>query len=109
MNTVRREQQGKILEFTRHTEQEARDLFDKGVTISVMTADRNPVNSLTSEIDYTKGEELFWNGGNDIACNFDQVIEDFAEWLDNDGYGHQPDHEASEKRDLSYWTYQLIR
>ena len=95
--------------FTRRTEEEARKLFNEGVTISVMTADRNLADSLTSEIDYTKGEELFWNGEGNIACDIDQVIEDFAEWQYNDGYGHCPDHEAAEKHDFSYWTCDVER
>ena len=105
--TVERVQDGKVMIFTRQSEEEARELFDKGVTISVMTADRNPANSLTTEIDYTKGEELFWNASNDIACNFDQVKDDFAEWQENDGYGHCPDHEAAENYDFSYWTCEI--
>lgn len=102
--TVKRRTNNGTMVFTRRTEEEARRLFNEGITISVMTADRNPEDSLVSEIDYTKGEELFWNGEGNIACDFDQVIEDFAEWQDNDGYGHCPDHDAAKNRDFSYWT-----
>ena len=105
--TVKRQTNNGTIIFTRRTEEEARKLFNEGVTISVMTADRNPADSLTTEIDYTKGEELFWNGEGNIACDFDQVIEDFAEWQENDGYGHCPDHDAAENRDFSYWTCEL--
>ena len=105
--TVKRQTNNGTMVFTRRTEEEARKLFNEGITISVMTADRNPADSLTTEIDYTKGEELFWNGEGNIACDFDQVIEDFAEWQENDGYGHCPDHDAAENHDFSYWTFEL--
>ena len=107
--TVKRQTNNGTMVFTRRTEEEARKLFNEGISISVMTADRNPANSLTTEIDYTKGEELFWNACHDIACDFDQVIEDFAEWQENDGYGHMPDHEAAENHAFSYWTCQIVR
>ena len=103
MRQVKRTINNCIEIFTQHTEKEARKLFNQGFTISIMTADRDPASSLTTEIDYTKGEELFYNSP-DIACNFDQVIEDFAEWQKNDSYGHIPNHEAAEKRNFSYWT-----
>lgn len=109
MRQVTRKTNGYIEVFTQHTEKEARELFDRGYTISVMTADRNPRDSMTTEIDYTKGEELFWNAQNNIACNFDQVIEDFAEWQNCDGYGHMPDHEAADNHDFSYWTCVRVR
>jgi len=109
MRQVKRTENGVTLVFTQRTEQEAREIFDNGATISVMTADRDPASSLTTEINYTKGEELFWNADSNIACNFDQVKEDFAEWQDNDGYGHMPDHEAAENHTFSYWTCQVVR
>lgn len=89
--------------FTRHDKKAARKLFNEGHTISLMTDDRNPVNSLTSEIDYTKGAELFYDSTN-IACDFGQVLQDFAEWLDNDGYGHMPDRARARHEKFSYWT-----
>lgn len=90
--------------FTRHDKKAARRLFEDGETISLMTADRNPANSLTTEIDYTKGESLFWNAQN-TACTFDDVLEDFAEWQENDGYGHTPDRRAAREQRFSYWTW----
>lgn len=90
--------------FTRHDKKAARRLFEDGETISLMTADRNPANSLTTEIDYTKGESLFWNAQN-AACTFDDVLEDFAEWQENDGYGHTPDRRAAREQRFSYWTW----
>ena len=109
MRQITRTSNGFIEVFTERTEQEARSLFDMGYSVSVMTADRNPVNSPHTEINYTKGGELFWNASNNIACNFDQVKEDFAEWQDNDGYGHCPDHDAAVNYDFSYWTCQVVR
>lgn len=106
--TVKQQTSNGTMVFTQRTEQEARQLFEQGYTISVMTADREPNTSLTSEVNYTKGEELFYDSSN-IACNFDQVIKDFADWQDNDGYGHMPDHEAAENHAFSYWTCQVVR
>lgn len=93
--------------YTRHDKKAARKLFEQGQTISLMTADRNPVNSLTSEIDYTKNAELFYDSSN-IACNFNQVLEDFATWLECDGYGHMPDPAAARNEKFSYWTCDRI-
>ncbi len=103
MKQVKRNSNVGVEIFTHHTEREARILFEDGYTISIMTADRDPASSLTAEIDYTKGEELFFNSP-DIACSFDQVLEDFADWLKSDGYGHCPDHETAARHDFSYWT-----
>lgn len=89
--------------FTRHDKRTTRNLFDKGYTVSLMTDDRNPVNSLTSEIDYTKGAELFYDSSS-VACNFDQVLENFAQWMENDGYGHMPDRTRARNMRFSYWT-----
>lgn len=108
MRQVTRKTNNCIEVFTQRTKQKTRQLFEQGYTISVMTADRDPNTSLTSEVNYTKGEELFYDSSN-IACNFDQVIEDFADWQNNDGYGHMPDHEAAENHAFSYWTCQVVR
>ena len=105
--TVKRQTNNGTMIFTRRTEEEARKLFNEGVTISVMTADRNPADSLTTEIDYTKGEELFWNGEGNIACDFDQVIGDFSEWQNHLRGDHFQNHGKAESRDFSYWTCEV--
>lgn len=98
---------GKTAVFTRLTEEEARELFNEGATISVMTDDRNPSDTIVMEIDYTKGEELFWNAQHEIACKFEQVKKDFAEWLESDGYNHNPEREKAESYSFSYWVCNL--
>ncbi len=97
------EQDGNTVLWTGHNATEARELFDKGETIAVMTSDRNPVSSLTSEVEYTRGAKLFYDPSR-TAETFDDVVEDFADWQENDGYGHMPDREAAGKQDFSYWT-----
>lgn len=93
--------------FTRHDRKAARRLFENGETISLMTADRNPMNSPSTEINYTRGESLFYNAHN-TACTFDDVLEDFAEWQENDGYGHMPDRRAAREQRFSYWTWYAV-
>ena len=76
-----------------------------------MTSDRNPVSSLTTEVYYTKGQNLFYNASSK-AETFEDVLEDFADWQENDGYGHMPDHEAAKNYSFSFWTketYPLVR
>ena len=97
------EQDGNTVVWTGHDATEARELFDKGETIAVMTSDRNPVNSLTSEIYYAKGESLFFDSGH-RAEYYDDIVTDFSEWLECDGYGHMPDIEKAKSNDFSYWT-----
>ena len=98
---------GKTAVFTRLTEEEARELFNEGATISVMTDDRNPSNTIVMEIDYTKGEELLWNAQHEIASEFEQVKKDFAEWLESDGYNHNPEQEKAKSYSFSYWVCNL--
>ena len=103
--TVKRQTDNGTIVFTRRAEEEARKLFNKNTTISVVAADGNPADSLT--IDYTKGEDLFWNGEGNIACDFNQVIEDFSEWQDYIRGDHFQNHGKAESRDFSYWTCEV--
>lgn len=89
--------------FIRINKAKARRLFNDGKKISVMTIDRNPVNSFTSEIDYQLGSKLFWNYDK-MAKSFDDVLEDFADWQENDGYGHIPDKYKARHELFSYWV-----
>ena len=88
--------------FERVNKKRARMLFECGCPIALMTNDRNPVNSLTSEIVYRKYGYLHWNS-DEKADDFDSVLEDFAEWLDNDGYGHVPSRSKARRQLFSYW------
>lgn len=109
MTVKRKEIDGKTVVYTRLTEEDARKLFNNGTTISVMTDTHTPADEDVIAIDYTRGEELFWNAKNNIACDFEQVKKDFAEWLGGDGYNHMPDHEAAENHNFSYWTCNIER
>ena len=102
---------GQTVVWTEHDMEAARQLFNDGQTIGVMTSDRNPVSSLTTEVYYTKDQELFYNASSK-AETFEDVLEDFADWQENDGYGHMPDHEAAKNYSFSFWTketYPLVR
>lgn len=107
--TVKKQTSNGTMVFTQRAKLEARQLFDEGSTISVMTADKTPDDTTVIVIDYTKGEELFWNAFHGIAMTFEQVKTDFAEWLGGDGYNHMPDHEAAENHNFSYWTCNIER
>ena len=110
MKTVRRNMDSATELFTQCSEIEARELFEDGYTISVMTISRNPTSSLIREIDYTKSEELFYDSSN-IACNFDQVMDDFAALVLNDVDGHYTDieKESTRKHKFSYWISRIKR
>ena len=94
--------------FSRRTEAEARKLFNEGVTISVMTADRNPADSLASEICYTKGEELFHDSSG-IASTFENIVQDFADWLCEDRSARNLPQPTDGQNKFTYWTCQLVR
>lgn len=83
----------------------AERIFNEGGTIAVMSSDRNPVNSLTSETYYKKGCKANWYyGENGIIDSFDRVLEDFGEFLISDGYGHMPDPVRGFNHQFSYWV-----
>lgn len=85
--------------FIRLSEVEAREIFDRGHTVSVTHDGSRPGKDGTPEVDYTRGEELFFCSPG-IACDFGQVIQDFNLWLNSSDSG------GSSNRKLSYWTRQ---
>ena len=91
--------------FERLSKVAARKAFERGETLYVMGIDRNPVESLTSPYIYIKGGKSlsgYYNGKTEINT-FDELLEDFSEWLYNDGYGHMPQKYDAEHYRFSYW------
>ena len=84
----------------------AQKIFEEGNgRLFVMTSDRNPVTSLTTAHEYKKGCMCYYLGnGSKPIETFDELIDDFACWLDTDGYGHIPDHYRANKELFSYWV-----
>lgn len=83
----------------------AEKIFEEGTgRLYVMSSDRNPVNSLTTAHEYKKGCMYYFNPETPVINTFADLIEDFASWLDNDGYGHMPDHYRANKELFSYWV-----
>lgn len=84
----------------------ARKIFEDGTgRLYVMSSDRNPVNSLTTAHEYKKGCKPYYFGRVRESINtFDELLDDFAYWLDTDGYGHMPDHYRANKELFSYWV-----
>ena len=73
-----------------------------GKPIGVMTNDRNPVNSLSTELWYNINKPCAYNADKK-AETFDDVLEDFTSFQENDGYGHQPDSYKAKYQLFSYW------
>lgn len=91
--------------FERLSKVAARKAFENGEWLFVMSIDRNPINSLSSPFMYHKGGKSmcgWWNGKTEIDT-FDELLEDFSEWLDTDGYGHTPQRYMAKKYMFSYW------
>ena len=70
----------------------------------VMTSDRNPVNSPTTAHEYKKGCMPYSSLNFLSVETFEDLIEDFTDWLDTDGYGHIPDHYRAKNELFSYWV-----
>lgn len=85
----------------------ARNSFDSGVKIYVMSIDRNPIDSVTTAHEYKKGCKPLcaWLNEKDSIDTFGELLEDFSEWLDTDGYGHIPDRYAARHYKFSYWRF----
>lgn len=83
----------------------AQTLFNKGiVVIYVMTDDRDPISSLTMPHKYVKGCKPYCEGTLiGTINNFDEVLEDFADWLNTNGYGHEPEPYKAKNLQFSYW------
>lgn len=84
----------------------AEKIFEEGTgRLYVMTSDRNPVNSLTTAHEYKKGCKPHYYGTiRQSIETFEELIEDFADWLDTDGYGHTPDRYRAKNELFSYWV-----
>lgn len=95
------------LTYKRLTKPSARKAFDSGYTICVMTNDRDPISSLTGAAEYTIENKLCFSH-NQIAKTFDDVLDDFANWQEYDGYGHIPDTYRARKKLFSYWIKIII-
>ena len=106
MRQVTRRLNNCIEVFTQRSEQEARELFNRGYTVSLMAPGLEP-NSSTSEVDYTKGEELFYDSSN-VACVFDQVKEDFSKWLNSNGCKDYHGQIPVDAFKISCWTCQTV-
>lgn len=86
----------------------AQKIFEEGNgRLYVMTSDRNPVNSLTTAHEYKKGcipYSYYYGTIHQSIETFEELIEDFADWLDTDGYGHIPDRYRAKNELFSYWV-----
>jgi len=92
--------------YLRVSKTRAREIFEEGTgRLYVMTSDRNPVNSLTTAHEYKKSCKPYYYGSVRESINtFDELLDDFAYWLDTDGYGHNPDRYRSMHEMFSYWV-----
>lgn len=74
------------------------------VVIYVMTDDRDPISSLTMPHKYVKGCKPYCESTLiGTINNFDEVLEDFADWLNTNGYGHEPEPYKAKNLQFSYW------
>ena len=92
--------------YERLTKPTARKAFESGKKVYVMSIDRNPINSLTSPHKYYIGCKSIcgWFNGKERINTFDDLLEDFSEWLDTDGYGHIPQRYDAKHYIFSYWV-----
>ena len=89
--------------FERLTKTSARKAFESGKEVMVMSIDRNPVQSITSPYTYYIGCKPLCSEITAINT-FDELLEDFSEWLDTDGYGHIPQRYDAKHYRFSYWV-----
>lgn len=92
--------------YERLSKASARKAFESGVELFVMSIDRNPIQSLTSPYKYYIGCKSMcgWFNGKTEINSFDELLEDFSEWLDTDGYGHIPQRYDAKHYRFSYWV-----
>ena len=91
--------------FERLSKPSAKKAFEGGEKLYVMSVDRNPIKSLSSPYIYYIGCKSMcgWYNGKTEINTFDELLEDFAEWLDTDGYGHIPQRYDAKHYRFSYW------
>lgn len=92
--------------YRRLTKSSARKAFESGGKLYVMSIDRDPISSFSSPYIYYNGCKSLcgWFNGNTEITTFDELLEDFAEWLDTDGYGHIPQRYDAKHYRFSYWV-----
>ena len=92
-------------EYKRMSKKVAEKAFKDGLSVYVMSIDRNPINSLSSPYIYHMGCKpiMACDSKFDVINTFDELLEDFSEWLDCDGYGHCPQRYYAKKHLFSYW------
>ena len=91
--------------YLRLSKKRAKEVFDKGGRLFVMSSDRNPVVSLTGAHEYFIGCDSYYLGNGIKSVNtFEDMILDFCNWLAMDGYGHKPDLYRSKRCLFSYWV-----
>lgn len=93
------------LTYKRVNKTRAKTLFNMGETIYLMSNDRDPITSLTAPKCYAKQHKMI-NGK--YAETFDDVLQDFSNWLWTDGYGHMPDVYKARNELFSYWVRLII-
>ena len=87
--------------YLRLTKTIARKVFESGSEVYVMSIDRNPVQSITSPHIYRIGCNALC--GATSVNTFDELLQDFSEWLYTEGYGHTPQRYNAEHYRFSYW------
>ena len=92
--------------YRRLSKPNAKKAFEEGKTLYVMSIDRNPVNSLTSPYMYFVGCRPIMGmySVHKTIETFDDLLEDFSEWLGTDGYGHMPQRYDAKNYRFSYWS-----
>jgi hypothetical protein len=93
-------------DFMRLNKTLARKAFESGESVYVMSIDRNPITSLTCPYKYYIGCKSLWgwHNGKTEVNTFDELLEDFSEWLYADGYGHVPQRYDAKHYRFSYWV-----
>ena len=91
--------------YRRLTKSSARKVFESGGKLYVMSIDRDPISSFSSPYIYYNGCKSLcgWFNGNTEITTFDELLENFAEWLDTDGYGHIPKRYDAKHYRFSSW------
>lgn len=89
--------------YVRVNKTSARKSFNNGERVYVMARDRNPITSLTSPHVYYIGSKPYSQLGKGSIQWFEDLLEDFGNWLMFDGYGHTPDYFRAKRELFSYW------
>lgn len=92
--------------YVRLSKASARKAFESGLELYVMSIDRDPISSLSSPYMYYIGCKSLcgWYNGKTEINNFEELLEDFSQWLDTDGYGHIPQRYDAKHYRFSFWV-----